>query len=290
MPKIEYATSDVIIPNKEFRIFRLAPLNITSNDVLELSKKFTLKGTLDVGRISITENIIQYFESGYQIKHCLKSGAFRFRNTVKSKIDSGKSIIEFDKQNAIKIAGNFINASKHIPIDETGEIKFNKTVTKQILTDGTSAEERIIEVGIIFPRVIDEIPVDSPGGKAFVYINHDYEITGFDCYWRQIQSTEATVSASEIHPPSFALERLQSHVEYSFATKIEVKEIRFGYFEDGWGHTQEFVQPAYIIPYTLFSRAGIKSTAMFVISALKKPYGEIMQRPPEKIIQYPRQK
>src|SRR5262249_48833110 len=92
-------------------------------------------------------------------------------------------------------------------------------------------------------RLIDKIPVDGPGGKVIVYLDHEKQVTGIERIWREIERVHRPGKA--YRTPQNALDDMARHYTAKLGI-IEVQEMRFGYFEEGWRSKQQYMQPVYL--------------------------------------------
>jgi hypothetical protein len=141
------------------------------------------------------------------------------------------------------------------------------------------AEERVIDMGVAFQRVVDGVPVYGPGGKMVIYLNHAGELTGFDCIWRQVQNLHSPVE--RLQPLENAFNDLVKRWGRVGNGSIAVKEVRIEYFELGWEHTQRYLQPAFIMPLTIVSNRGrVMMRSEHVFPAAANCVGILMPRLP----------
>jgi hypothetical protein len=75
--------------------------------------------------------------------------------------------------------------------------------------------------------------------------------------------------------PQSAVDEMAVHFRSKQGT-IEVQEMRFGYFEEGWHTRQQYLQPAYVIFGMLTSPdSSIRKRTIYVATALTNAVGRI---------------
>src|SRR5262249_55936956 len=137
--------------------------------------------------------------------------------------------------------------------------------------EGAGASDRVIDVAVALQRLVGKIPVDGPGGKVVVYLDHEHQMTGFERIWRDVAGGHR--EGESFRTPRNAVDDMAAHFA-SKQTVIEVREIRFGYFEEGWTTKQQYLQPAYVIFGSLTSRDGsVRKRTIYVAPALSNGIG-----------------
>ena len=101
---------------------------------------------------------------------------------------------------------------------------------------------------VLFRRILDGLPVEGFGGKTVVYLDGERELTGIDHLWRDIESVHDSVRG--LRPVEEALEEVRRRYGAG-PGRIEVTDLRLGYFELGWYDEQEYLQPAYVVSVRL---------------------------------------
>jgi hypothetical protein len=256
--------------------------------MLVLAKQFQLQAGAAAGVLRTDKNMIAYNEGHLNIRQCLFSGAMRFRDDTLWQVDDGKSVVKFNDDDASKIARSYVSNLKLLQAKESKIVKVTHLTVASMEKGSNKADTKIIDCGVVFQRQIDGIPVEGPGGKALVYVNGNEKISGYDHYWRTLGKIHSSIPADKLLTPANAEEALKKYWAKS-AFNIEVSEIRFGYFEAGWGEKQSFIQPAYVMPLTLISGDGrIKVGSFHVISAVPDAPAVIMPPAPKEVKQDPR--
>ena len=114
-----------------------------------------------------------------------------------------------------------------------------------------------------------------------MYFGHENRATGFERIWRETDGIYRR--GQSYRSPQSAIDEMAAQ----FRSKqgiIEVQEMRFGYFEEGWRSKQRYLQPAYVIFGMLTSPDGrIRKRTIYVAPALTNAVGRItpvLQRKP----------
>jgi hypothetical protein len=83
-----------------------------------------------------------------------------------------------------------------------------------------------------------------------------------------------------LRPREWLDERIRRHLGADRAARLDIHEIRLGYFEDGWNSAQEFLQPAYVVLGILRSPdERLHRRSVMAVPAATNDVGEIM--PPD---------
>ncbi len=109
--------------------------------------------------------------------------------------------------------------------------------------DGTLTAQVALDAGLVFTRIIDELPVVGPGGMVMVKVGTDETVVGGREVWRPLASRGAPVplrSADE------ALALLHTRLRQSgLDGKAHVRKARLGYAELGIEASQRRLTPCY---------------------------------------------
>jgi len=281
MPEIKFLSHLENPPKGPLPLYTLSPAPSDTKAVLSLAQQFGLAGTPDKGRLTEQAATLTYAEGPLQVTLHRASGGVRFQDLQRWQVDDGSAHIDIPDVEAIAIAKRQVKKLALAPPDEIQVLKVTRLRVGTAEASGKKAEERIIDVGVAFQRLVGGIPVDGPGGKLIVYLDHEGQVTGVDRLWRTIKRASKPIA---VQPPEFAerdLVKYWGKAGTDGAGRIEVREVRFGYFEQGWNEVQTVLQPAYVLPLTLISgdeRVAMKS--VHVIAASVKPSGVLM--PPAK--------
>jgi hypothetical protein len=274
MPEIKFIARLKEIPPLKTQILRLAPPSVNEKTLYEFSRRLGLKGTRAAGILGQDADALTYAEGTNIVQVFRASGGIRFQDHTRWQVDDGKSEVKYKDDEAINMARGKIEQTGLVPLNECKLMKVSHLRAGSLGKSGDNFEERTIDTGIVFQRIIDNVPVNGPGGRVVVYLDHDGEMTGFDCIWRKVQEVYKPVQ--RLQTPQYAEEKLSQFYQQSKFRRIEVKEARLGYFELGWRDTQRFLQPAYVMPVTMFSKdERLVMKSAFVIEAASNPVGTL---------------
>jgi hypothetical protein len=276
-------------PAVDTNILRLKGPGVNERLLWDLAHRFGLKGDLRDGQLSKDADELAYAEGALVVTLFRPSGALRYYDSTRWQVDDGKSRVEFSDDEAVGIAQDFIRQTDLVPLADCRLLRVSHLHVATLEQETNAHDERIIDVGVVFQRTIDNVPVEGPGGKVTIYVGHDSTVTGLERVWREIAEVHREVPANQLRPPEFAENNLVRYWRRSGAARVEVNEIRFGYYELGKDDPQRYLQPAYLMLLTVIGpdeRFVVKSE--HVVAAASKPVGQLMPRPRPSPEQSPR--
>jgi hypothetical protein len=285
VPEVTYIKRLESAPRVKTQILALGSPGASAKAVRELAQSLKLEPAdatqaQDATRFTFTagQHVVTMFRA---------SGALRYQDRSRWQVDDGKANLKIGDAEAEKRARELVSAHKLAPARELKLLKVSRLTVGEASVDEQRGAERVIDVGVGFQRLVGGVPVDGPGGKVIVYMDHNGELTGFDRIWRPVAKVRAPVE--ELRPPKAAEEdllRYWAHV----TGRIEVLEVRFGYVELGYQARQTVLQPAYVMPLRILSpKQGDEEIAIgsvHVFAAATNAVGRLMP-PPKKIAQQP---
>jgi hypothetical protein len=216
------------------------------------------------------------------------SGAIRYQDQTRWQIDDGKTNLKMSDATAAKHALEVVRKHRLAPPSECKLLKVSRLTVGEANTETRQGGERVIDVGVAFQRTVGGVPVDGPGGKLIVYLDAKGELTGFDRIWRPIKGVQAPVE--ELRHPQLAEEDLLTYWKPHGTGRIDVHDVRFGYFELGYQDSQRVLQPAYVMLLSLVGpdeRISMKSAHVY--PAAVNAVGRLMP-PPKKVVRQPRRR
>lgn len=280
MTEIKFLKKMEKSPRLNTKIFRLLPPRVKEKKLLQTAKVFDLKGEKKAGELMIVPDEMTYTEGPYVVNLCRYSGALRYYDSSRWQVDDGKSTVTISDDRATNIAKNYIKDKKIVPLNECKLLKVTRLYVGSMKKGSNTAEERVIDIGVVFQRVIEGVPVEGPGGKVMVYIDHEGKVTGCDRIWRDIKEMYRPVPFRELRIPKFAEDNLVRYWRRSIYDLIEVEKARFGYFELSRGKSQRYLQPVYILPTRhLSAEKRIIMKSVHVVPAAIRSVGRIMPPP-----------
>jgi hypothetical protein len=266
-------------PQLETNIYRLRGSGVSERSLRKTVQRFGLRG---IGRgieIQKTDSEFIYSEGRFVVRLWRLSGALRYYDRMRWQVDDGESQIQLPDDEAVDIAQEFVKETELVPLDECKPLKVTHLYSETCRRDDDQGERRIIDAGVLFQRTIGGVPVDGPGGKVMVYLDHKGEVTGCDRIWRKIREVHRPVPVDKLRSPRYAERSLKRYWSPYGLRRVRTEEMRFGYFELGRSDAQRFLQPAYIVPLRLTSddeRMVMKS--VHVATAAREPVGRLMPR------------
>ena len=273
-------TEDLPWPDRAdpLRIYRCGDAGFTESSATELALRFGLP-TDNYGVMRSSAETVTYSHGSREVVVHRRSGGIRFRDLARWQADDGGTV-DLGDDDSVQIAQAFVRRHELAPADELAVARVTRLRVGLADREGTTAEERVIDVGVVLRRVIDGLPADGPGGHIMVYIGAEGEVTGVDRIWRPIAAVHSEVES--LRSREWLDERIRRHLGADRVARLDIQEIRLGYFEDGWNSVQEFLQPAYIVLGTLRSPdERLRRRSVMVVPAATNDVGEIMPPDPE---------
>jgi hypothetical protein len=271
-------TSDLSWPDRpdQLRIYRCADPTSTEVSATELALRFGLSVD-SYGATRSSVETVTYSHGSRELVVHRRSGGLRFRDLARWQADHGGSV-DLSEDEAVQIAQAFVARRELAPADDVLLAGVTRLRVGLADREGTTAEERVIDVGVVLRRVIDGIPADGPGGQLMVYIDAEGEVTGVDRIWRPIAGVYDEVEA--VRGREWLDDRVERYLGSDRTARLDIQEIRLGYFENGWSSSQEFLQPAYVVLGTVRSPdERLRRRSVIALPAATNDVGEIM--PPE---------
>jgi len=196
------------------------------------------------------------------------SGAVQFNVQRK-----GRSALEenvrfpVEMHRVVELAREFLGRSAFID-DKVGNMRLgNITHLREQYASMEYPVSRpaILDAGVMFTRVIDEIDVVGPGGKVMVKVLPDETIAGASRVYRRRGSLVETV---RITPAADALAEFERRLRRDRGLNKPVRVLRaqFGYFEAGRSQRQRFFEPVYAFVYTTDGPFPVKSAEVIAAS------------------------
>jgi hypothetical protein len=277
IPKIRILRRMTVAPRKTTKIMKFKRPAVNKAALKATAKKLNLKGTLETPEITESERALTYVEGPFVVSLMKRSGAVRYYDSNRWQVDDGKSNVRMSNTRATTLAKAFIRSTNLVPLSECKLLKVNRLRVGVMKRGARRAIERVIDVGVVFQRLIDGIPVEGPGGKVMVYLDAQGKVTGCDKIWRDIERVIRRIPASQLRKPKFAEDDLTKYWKKTSFMRVDVKETHFGYFELGPNESQSSIQPAYVMPIRLVSTdEKMVMDSYHVTLAATRPVGRIM--------------
>jgi hypothetical protein len=262
-----------LTPRRPARIYRLTPPTVTEKTVRALARRLGIQADAKSGVLRSDADKVSYSEGHLELTVYRASGGIRFMDRARWQVDDRKADLKIEDAAATRLAQGYVRKYKLAPSGETKFLKAARLHVGEATEGGKEASDRIIDVAVALQRLVDRIPVDGPGGKVIVYLDHEQEVTGVERIWREIAGVHR--SGESFRTPQDAVDDMAEHYRAKQGA-IEVQEIRFGYFEEGWRTRQQYLQPAYVIVGMMTSEDRlVRKRTIYVAPALSNGVGRI---------------
>lgn len=270
-------------------ILRLSRPKVDEEAVRALASQFGFDLKRDRGEWRYEREKLVVEQDSHVFAIYQASGAFQYYDKQRWQVDDGGSLVQFGDDEAITIARRLIDkyalADSHV-FEPFKVSRLNVGVGSRI---GEHVEERAIDVGVVFQRVIDGLPVGGPGGKLVLYIDHNAEITGCERIARPVTGVYQPVE--QLHDQDYVLEEVAHYWGRDGDGRVEIGSVRLGYFECDRAEPQEFLQPAYLMSLRFAAFGGqVVHHAQFAVAAATNSVGTILASPLSAVKQLPRER
>lgn len=214
-------------------------------------------------------NWLAYRDGLHEFEVNKRSGALGFRHLEKYGVELEEPF-ELRDEEAARIAKRLAEKAQLVPMKEARMERvthLHAAIAK--MDDGGRPDEKILDAGVLFRRIVNGVPVTGPGGALMIHIGPEREIVGARRIWRGLGKQAGKV---KIRPREFAIERLERLLR-GVEGNIVVTKAEFGYFEQGPLDGQTTLQPAYAFVYEVEGEFTYKSAEAF--PAGEKSFGAL---------------
>ena len=251
MPEIIIETEYEFEPQEGLNIYALRVPRVSEEIVRQAGARFGLRGTVDAGTFIHNARGMAYSEaSGWGLRLFRHSGGWQYRNAERWQADDGRGHLEIGDDEAAELAREAIGRYEVAAESELDLVRVQRLHVAHAERGAAEHLERIVGLRVVFRRVLDGLPAEGPGGRTVVYLDHGRELTGIDHLWHEIEDVYEPVAGQR--PVGDALEEVRRRYEDSDG-RVEVTDLRLGYYELGWDDDQRFLQPAYVVFVQLVS-------------------------------------
>jgi hypothetical protein len=261
-------------PPAILNIYRLRRPEATQTTLRRIGDRFGLNVSIDRGTLTENARGIGYsVASSWELKFFRQSGGWQYRHAARWQADDGKSHLDVEDEQLSELAFDALQQYALPVAPEIELLRVQRLHVAHCQRDGAHHQERVVGARVICRRVLDGIPVEGFGGRTTVYLNHERELTGIDYLWRDIEAVYEQVT--QLRPVAAALAEVRRRYG-SGDGRIEILDIRLGYFERGWDDQQEYLQPAYVVSARLVSPdARVRMNAVVPVAAAMNAVGPI---------------
>jgi hypothetical protein len=274
MADIQVKKALISAPRGTANIYRLKSPTVSEQALRKIARQVGMQADERSGTVCIDADTLTYSEAHLQLTLFRGSGAIRLIDRSRWQIDDRGTDLNIEDAQARRLARTLIRKNELAPAaTESHLLKVSRLRVGAATREGREVSERTIDVAVAFQRMIDKIPVDGPGGKTIVYIDQERRLSGVEKIWRELGRIHRRNQAHR--PIETALKEMDEHFRNKTGV-IEIEEIRYGYFEEGWRETQQYIQPAYIIFGMHTSQGGAsQKRTIYVAPALVNPVGRL---------------
>lgn len=249
-------------------VYQLQTPNVTNAEILKRSKGFGLTGR-GQDFISGAESLA-YREGRFHLEMHLKSGAINYRHLDKyGRIPEKK--FDLTDRRATTVARKFLETAKLFPIASAQQRAITHMRSADADVKTKRINEQIIDTGVVYGRVVEDLPVDGPGGFALVSVDPEAEVIGLRSVWRGLGKRQAKVKIKSADDFIKQFERQAA----KFKGDTTVIKAGFSYFELGPLDQQTVLEPAFWFIYVVrFKEVALKSA--FVQHAGDKTFAPVI--------------
>ena len=192
------------------------------------------------------------------------SGGLRLRHRSKY-LKAVAPEVDFEDSEAVAVARRFLHRLDVVNSKETSVRAVTHLSVGGFDVDSGPIPVRVVDVGVVFGRAIDGIPVDGQGGFALLQVDGTGEVVGVSAIWRPLARPVEDIPTWNAELSVLTLERLAKAVRGD----VVVTRASFAYFEAGIAVRQRFLQPAFIMVYEVHDGPVVTKSALVLPAAQK---------------------
>jgi hypothetical protein len=200
------------------------------------------------------------------------SGAIDFWNRDKYGREPEKAFDLSDKR-ADGIARAFVTKTKIVPMTSAKLARVTKMNSASADKKTRKVQQRVIEAGVVYRRMLEEQMFDGPGGFCMVTVDPEAEVIGLRAVWRP---TGTRVGRVKLKQPEEAMKAFETSVA-KVRGDVVVTKASFGYFELGPLDNQKVIEPAYSFIYVVHDD-DVAMKSAFVMHAGNERFGQLQGR------------
>lgn len=226
---------------KNVLVYKTKPVRLGPDEVKELAQGLSLSGQ---GQVADLGDTLVYNEGQFRIEARKQSGALWYLDEKRFLAGGPLDKPTFTEERAVILAEAFLRSSRLMPEDGVYVEQVRHLSDLAISADGKERVSRVVDTEVLFRRTIDGVPVNGPGSIITVYLDNEGQVTGCYKLWREIE-TEPVGTVKTVGPKS-ALAQIEANYDRQAQVFIGVEDLQFGYFAQGPGEAQAYLQPAYV--------------------------------------------
>jgi len=236
------------------------------DDLLELARRAGLEGVSD-GSWNEIGPLLEIEHDSNVFTVYRPSRAVQCIDSARWQVDDGVSTMEISDEDAIAAALEEVNHLELVEHDIFRPFRVTRLNVASAEKEGISSQRRVVDIGVVLSRVIDELPVEGQGGNIVMYLDTNLQITGFQRIARRVAGVHEPVHGWR--PLDDVLSEVETYWEISFDSGLTVEDARLGYLELGRLEKQEFIQPVYGLSLRLSSQENdeVRTVEHYVTAA-----------------------
>lgn len=275
------------LPTTSVKCYQFKEPEVTEESGRKIANAFGIPEEVSKQRTVIEKNEFGYVFRNFQqyLSIDSSSGAIEYRNFDTFNKDLGKAI-DFSDDDAVEIAKKKIRKLEFISLRDCHLLKIKHLTMGNTDLATKTTTSRIVNVSVIFQRIVDKIPVEGPGGKLAVVLDANSKMCGLHRVWRDISPEESIeVKPDELQPIGFAKDDLDRKFKKFKDLQIEVFDQNFAYWEMGEHESQKYLQPTVVTKLDFVGPGGITfRKSVHVVPAAKNPMpGMEFNKPKNKV-------
>jgi hypothetical protein len=253
---------------KTVTVYRLASVKVSATSLADTARALGLQG--EGGDLVTGTESVALCEGRYRLEIHRRSGALTYHHQDKYGVLGEKPFELSDKQ-AEKLARAFLGKSELVPIANAAFRRVTHLQSAFADVKTGKVQTQVMDAGVVYTRLIDDVPVVGPGGIAMVSIDPAGEVVGLRRIWRELGEK---VGSTTVLPPQAAMEAMEKFGN-SLKDGVTVIKAEFGYFEQGPLESQRVIEPSYAFVYVQQS-AEVARKSAFVIPAGAKAFARLL--------------
>jgi hypothetical protein len=283
-------TEPVIRVPTNLNIYKLIQPSSARESLRLIGQRFDLNGDVASGPIVESQSSLVHRENQSSLQVFERSGGWKYRRLDLWRQQRSEPWLEIEDDEATGIGES---ALTQLGLEEpTVQLKaagLRRLFLGSVNRAGTEREEHVIAFTVVFKRQLNGLECDGPGGTAMLYFNHSRLMSGVNYLCRPIAAIHEPVE--HIRPVDEAISWIREYYDPLRGGRVELTELRLGYFEGDFNESQEFLEPTYVFRTRLSSDNGQRHIKNLVIMpAATNSVGAIDTRVPQRSSQAPRER
>jgi hypothetical protein len=249
-------------------VYELPSVAMSAASLRATAKSLGLAGT--GGDVVTATDRMAYNEGRHSLTVQRLSGAVAFQHRDKYGREPTKPF-QLTNRRADAAGRQFLTRTKIVPIASArlARVTHMNSAVGDVKTG--EVRQQVIDAGVVYRRVIDELVVDGPGGFALVVLDPDAEVIGLRSIWRP---NGRRLGKVKLKKPEQAVRELEEHAS-KLRGDVVVTKASLCYFELGPLDRQKVIEPAYAFVYVV-QDGEVAMKSAFVTHAGDKTFGRLI--------------